>query len=182
VLAQSNTPMRRPTSPSSPMYIIHIDTWVNPDPQKCIDLILKDIRPYEVINISLSVSDFVLKKYPLTIVESWMRVCAENRIWATIQPASGYLNNFPYTDIVQYEYFYRKYPNFIGYNFAEQCWAFANLESRLERLKLFTNLIKLGNKYGGYLIVSSTQTMNTPVNNAVAMLKLDPDLQPPARL
>jgi hypothetical protein len=174
-LAQTNAPIRRPTSPSSPMYIVHIDTWVNPDPQKCIDLIPKEIRPYVVMNLSLSVSDFVLKKYPLTIVESWLRVCAENRIWAAIQPASGYLNNFPYTDIVQYEYFFRKYPNFIGYNFAEQCWGFANLENWLERLKLFTNLIKLGNKYGGYLIVSSTQTMNTPVNNAVAMLKLDPD-------
>ncbi len=123
---KADSPMRRPTSPSSPMWIIHIDTWINADPQKCIDLIPKDIRPYVVFNISLSVSDFVLKKYPFTIAESWLRICAENRVWATIQPSSGYPNNFPNTDLSVYEYFYKKYPNFIGWNFCEQSWGFPN--------------------------------------------------------
>ncbi len=53
---QTNAPLRRPISPSQPMWLIHIDSWNYPDPQKVIDLIPQDIRPYVVMNISLSIS------------------------------------------------------------------------------------------------------------------------------
>ncbi len=51
--------MRRPISPTQPMWIVHIDSWNNPDPQKVINLIPDDIRPYVVFNISLSSNNSV---------------------------------------------------------------------------------------------------------------------------
>src|SRR5687768_2543269 len=55
--AHSQTiPLRRSISPEKPMWLIHVDTWNTADPQKMIDLIPKDIRPYVVINISISIN------------------------------------------------------------------------------------------------------------------------------
>src|SRR6187402_667182 len=54
--AQSGTPLRRPISQNQPMWLIHIDTWNYADPQKIIALIPPDIRPFVVMNISLSIS------------------------------------------------------------------------------------------------------------------------------
>jgi hypothetical protein len=172
VNAQTKTPLRRAISPSSPVILVHIDTHTWPDPQKCIDLIPTDIRPYLVMNISLSAGDFVRKKYPFTICESWIRTCAENRIWATIQPASGYFCNFSDTALDDYEYFY-KYPNFLGWNFAEQNWGFPTLQDYITRLDLFTNLLKIANKYGGYLMVSNFLPLGNN-SNAVGKLKMLP--------
>jgi len=173
IKAQTKTPIKRPISSSSPMWLIHIDTWIWPDPQKCIDLIPKDIRPFVVMNISMSVSDFVKGKYPYTIAESWLRTCAENRMWAMIQPSSGFPNNFSETDLEVYEYFYAHYPNFIGWNFCEQNWGFPGTAEFITRLDLFTNLLKFANKYGGYLAVSNFMSIGN-YTNAVGKLKARP--------
>jgi hypothetical protein len=171
-------PLRRPISPTSPTWVIHIDVWAKADPQKVIDIVPADIRPYVIFNVALSVSDPGSGPYgknvnTISIAESWVRTCAEAGVWVTIQPASGYKNNLPYThgsnDI--YEHFYKEYPNFLGYNFAEQCWGFPSDADFDTRLALFSQLIRLGNKYGGYLFVSHTQTINAPQNNAIASLK-----------
>ena len=171
--APLNTPLRRPLSPESPMWVIHIDTWIWPDPQKAIDLIPEDIKPYVVFNISLSVSSFVRDKYPFTIAESWLRTCAENRVWATIQPASGFYCNFSYTELDDYEYFY-KYPNFLGWNFAEQNWGFETMQDFYKRLDLFIGLLKLADKYGGFLMVSNFMPLGNQTN-ALGKLKLHPE-------
>ncbi len=166
--------LRRPITPQSPAYLVHIDTWAWPDPQKCIDLIPEDIRPYVIMNISLSVSSFVKDKYPFTIAESWLRTCAENGMWAVIQPSSGGPNNFSDTSMEVYEYFYANYPNFLGWNFCEQSWGFnADYVFLPDRLNMFTKLLKLADEYGGYLVVSYTLTMAAPGCNALAMLKSD---------
>lgn len=55
-LSLNAAPLRRPISPDQPMWLVHIDTWNYPDPQKIIDLIPEDIRPYVVMNISLSIN------------------------------------------------------------------------------------------------------------------------------
>ena len=47
---------RRPLSNDSPMWIVHIDSWNYPDPEKIIDLVPEDILPYVVFNISLSIN------------------------------------------------------------------------------------------------------------------------------
>ena len=54
--AAETAKMRRPVSPGSPMWIVHIDTWYNSDPEKIIDLIPDDILPYVVFNISMNPS------------------------------------------------------------------------------------------------------------------------------
>ena len=181
----TNVALRRPVSPSSPMYIMHIDTWNYADPQKIINLIPADIRPYVVMNISLSISHdsatsrFKVAEYGYEIAKSWLRVCAENRMWATVQPASGGMVQFSETDLSVYEEFYKSYPNFIGFNYAEQFWGFddpidpvsAGWANRMANL---ANQMKLANKYGGYLIVSWCGNQYSPNINPIGMLKRNP--------
>jgi len=182
--AQSPASLRRPISNVSPAWLIHIDVWVKADPMKVIDLIPEDIRPYVIFNLSLSVSDPGTGPYGLnvntpTIVESWLRACAEHGVWAVIQPASGYECNLPYTHIANdiYERFYQEYPNFLGYNFAEQCWGYRNDADINERIVLFSDLLQLAAQYGGYLFVSHTQTISAPNLNALAFLKRNADFR-----
>ena len=83
----TNAPLRRPISPNQPMLLVHIDTWNYPDPQKIINLIPQDIRPYVVMNISLSISHdtnnvFNIVQYGYETAKSWVRTCAENNMWA----------------------------------------------------------------------------------------------------
>ena len=80
--AQAGAPLRRPISPNQPAWFIHIDVWNYPDPQKIIDLIPQDIRPYVVMNVSLSIShnvstgQFQVSEYGYETVKSWVRTCA----------------------------------------------------------------------------------------------------------
>jgi hypothetical protein len=164
-MKSTSTELRRPISTSTPMYLFHIDVWNYADPQKIINLVPEDIRPYVVFNISLSVS---LTKYGYSTAESWLRTCAENGVWATIQPASGGHCHFSDKDYSVYEYFFKNYPNFLGFNFAEQFWGFDTTDglhpdggktpSFAERCTTFANLLKIANTYGGYLIVSTCKT------------------------
>lgn len=183
-------PMRRPIDAQHPMWLIHIDCWNYPDPQKIIDLVPEDIRPWVVFNLSLSAShssetgEFTVSPDGYHICQSWIRVCAENRVWATIQPSSGGYNHFPENDLTIYEEFYQKYPNFIGWNFAEQFWGYndelgpnrrtATFE---QRMGLLTNLLKLAHKYGGYVIDSWCGVYWGASLNPVAMIKRFPDFK-----
>ena len=45
---------RRPIDSQHPLWFIHIDVWNSADPQKIIDLIPADIKPYVCMNLSLS--------------------------------------------------------------------------------------------------------------------------------
>jgi hypothetical protein len=171
--------MRRPISTQQPLWLIHIDTWNWPDPQKIIDLVPEDIRPYVVFNISLSVShnddtgEMTVAPDGYQIARSWLRTCAENRVWAVVQCASGGYSHFSEYDLSVYEEFYRDYPNFLGWNFAEQFWGFDEKFSCSfpERLGLFTELMKLAHRYGGYLITSFCGAYYGANLNPVAMLK-----------
>jgi len=178
--AQSNVSLRRPLSPTQPMWLIHIDTWNYADPQKIIDLIPKDIRPYVVMNISLSISHdttsrFKVVEYGYETAKSWLRTCAENQMWVMIQPASGGYSQFSENDLTVYEEFYRDYPNFIGFNYAEQFWGFDETDplspAWKDRIDHFSDLLKLGNQYGGYLVVSWCGNQWGPNINPIAMLK-----------
>lgn len=156
--------MRRPISPQQPMYIFHIDVWNNADPQKIIELIPEDMLPYTVFNISLSVSPNVTKDGFRT-AESWLRTCAENRVWALIQPASGGHSWFSDYDTEVYRYFFENYPNLLGFNYCEQFWGFDDADGLhpfglksptiTDRMNLFVNLLDLADEFGGYLVVSN---------------------------
>lgn len=175
--------LRRPISPENPAWFIHIDTWNTPDPQAIIDLIPADIRPYVVFNISLSVSrgsdgNFNNVANGYETAKSWLRTCAENNVWAMVQGASGGYCHWPdFSDYSQFEgslfeEFYREYPNFIGFNYAEQGWGFdQNSSTYDERLQHFANLMRLNHEYGGYLVVSFLNPSGASSNSGVAMIK-----------
>ena len=160
--------MRRPVDNAHPMWLVHIDCWNYADPQKIIDLMPEDVRPWCVFNLSLSAShststgEFTVSPNGIELVRSWGRVCAENRVWFTVQPSSGGYNHFPDNgDYTEYERFYKEFPNFIGFNFAEQFWGYeaelgpsAKSASFSQRMTTFAGLMKLAHKYGGYLITS----------------------------
>lgn len=181
--AFAQTPLRRVVSPEQPMWLVHIDTWNYPDPQKIIDLVPMDIRPYVVMNISLSMTHdadnrYVRSEYPYEIAKSWLRTCAENRMWAIVQPASGAYGVLPDNDMTIYEEFYRDYPNLIGFSYSEQSWGYGD-DSPLatnwpNRMAHLTKLLELGNKYGGYLVVSWCGNQYVTDINPIAMQKRNP--------
>ena len=45
---------RRPIDSRHPAWLVHIDVWNKADPQKIIDLIPANVRPYVIMNLSLS--------------------------------------------------------------------------------------------------------------------------------
>lgn len=191
-----NGHLRRPVSKDQPMWIVHIDSWNYADPKKIIDLIPKDILPYVVFNISLSINwDSTNKKWLMIqdgyeTAKSWLRTCAENNVWAMIQPASGGQSHFPdYDNTVNYDdtiygEFYRDYPNFIGFNYCEQFWGFESKDFKvtpIQRYKHFAELLKLSHKYGGYLVVSWCGNQWSPSINPIAMLKRVPEFEQACR-
>lgn len=188
--------IRRPISPQQPMWIVHIDSWNYADPAKIIDLVPKDILPYVVFNISLSINwDNKNKKWLMVqdgyeTAKSWLRTCAEKGVWATIQPASGGQCHFPdykADDDLEntiFAEFFRDYPNFLGYNYCEQFWGFEQESfpiSCQDRYRHFAALLKLCNKYGGYLNVSWCANQWSPSINPLAMLKQIPEWEAACR-
>lgn len=186
---------RRPVSPQQPMYIVHIDSWNYADPAKIIDLVPKDILPYVVFNISLSINwngtRWLMVQNGEETARSWLRTCAEKGVWAMIQPASGGQCHFPdyaADDDLEntiFGEFFRDYPNFIGYNYCEQFWGFDQegfTPSCADRYRHFAALLKLCNKYGGYLDVSWCANRWSPGINPIAMLKTVPEWEKACRL
>ena len=186
-------PMRRPITTDQPLWLVHIDTWNWADPDRIIDLVPEDIRPWVVMNISLSIShreegsfgspsvdNYVAPEF--TIVEdgyqcarSWVRACAERGMWCTVQPSSGGYSHFQNKDLDIFEEFF-EYPNFIGWNFCEQFWGYDNTYSCSfdQRMALFTELLKLSHKYGGYLFYSFCGPFWAGRINPVAMIRRYP--------
>jgi hypothetical protein len=153
-----NAQLRRPISPEQPMWIIHVDTWNTADPERIIEMVPEDIRPYVVFNLSLSATDAVCCNGP-DVCDAWMRACAAKRVWAMIQPASGSHSRFSDTEFSEYERYFKQYPNFIGWNFAEQFWGFGDTGQPTfeQRLNTFAHILDYCQEYGGYLVVSFTQ-------------------------
>lgn len=179
------SPLRRPISPQQPMWLVHIDTWNWADPQKIIDLVPMDVRPYVVFNISLSINhdaetgQWLTVEYGYETAKSWLRTCAENQVWAMIQPSSGGFSHFSDFDLTVYEEFYRDYPNLIGFNYCEQFWGYDSTTDPLsarwtDRINHFANLLELSSRYGGYLVVSWCGNRWSPNINPIAMLKRVP--------
>lgn len=182
---RSNAPLRRQISPEQPMWLVHIDTWNYADPQKIIALIPQDIRPFVVMNISLSISHdvdtsrFQVAEYGYEVAKSWLRACAENRMWAMVQPSSGGFSQFSDFDLSVYEEFFRDYPNMIGFNYCEQFWGYDSTTDPLsaawtDRINHFANLLELCDRYGGFLVVSWCGNQWSPPINPMGMLKRVP--------
>ena len=178
---------RRPVDSQHPMWLVHVDVWNQADPQKIIDLIPDDIKPYVVLNLSLSCAydkELNIHQRPQNAIssyKSWATVCQMNNMWFTLQPASGGHTHIHDNDLEIFEYFFKKYPNFLGWNFAEQFWGFNEAgdlfsSSEIERIQLFAELIPMHHKYGGFLTVSFCGNIRSHHLNPVGMMKRNASL------
>ena len=156
---------RRPIDSKHPMWIVHIDVWNTADPQKIIDLIPDDVKPFVCFNLSLSCqydterNVYKMPQNAILTYKSWASVCCANNVWFTCQPASGGHTHIMDDDLDTFEYFFKHYRNFLGWNFAEQFWGFdepgdRSSSSQAARWELFANLVEMSHNYGGLLIVS----------------------------
>ena len=186
--AQSlNAQQRRPIDASHPLWLIHVDVWYQADPQKIIDLIPSDIRPYVCLNLSLSCqydtqkNVYKMPHYAFQTYKSWATVCQQNRLWFTCQPASGGHTHIQDDDMQTFEYFFRQFPNFLGWNYAEQFWGFdesgdKSSSTQMGRWALFARLVELSHKYGGLLTVSFCGNVWSHALNPLGELKRCPAL------
>ena len=178
---------RRPIDNEHPLWLIHVDVWFNADPQKTIDLVPEDIRPYVCMNLSLSCgydkdkNRYKMPQQAVLTYKSWATVCQQNGMWFTCQPASGGHTHIQDDDLETFEYFFKQYPNFLGWNYAEQFWGFdepGDLSSSTQstRLALFAQLVEMSHKYGGFLTVSFCGNVWSHALNPVGMMKREPKL------
>jgi len=173
---------RRPIDNEHPLWLIHVDVWNKADPQKIIDLIPEDVRPYVCMNLSLSCSYdteqnvYKMPQQAVRTYKSWASVCQHNGLWFTCQPASGGHTHIQDDDLETFEYFYRRYPNFLGWNFAEQFWGFdetgdLSSSTQASRLALFAQLVPMAHKYGGFLTISFCGNIWSHPLNPLGMMK-----------
>lgn len=178
---------RRPIDNAHPLWMIHIDVWNSADPQKIIDLIPDDIKPYVCMNLSLSSSYdtandmYKMPRNAVRTYKSWASICQLNGLWFTCQPASGGHTHIQDDDLETFEYFFKTYPNFLGWNYAEQFWGFdepgdKSSSGRESRIALFAKLVEMSHNYGGFLTVSYCGNIWSHNLNPIAMLKSNGDL------
>ena len=94
----ADVPLRRPISPERPLWIVHIDTWNTPDPERIIEMVPEDIRPYVVFSLSLSATDATCHD-GFAVCDSWLKACAQKRVWSMVQCASGGHSRFSDHDL-----------------------------------------------------------------------------------
>lgn len=180
--AGAKVPLRRTLDSRHPMWLIHIDVWNAADPQKIIDLIPADIKPYVVMNLSLSCqydtekNVYKMPQNAILTYKSWASICCLNNLWFTCQPASGGHTHIQDDDLETFEYFFKTYKNFLGWNYAEQFWGFDEPNDRssstqASRWELFANLVEMSARYGGMLIESFCGNIWSHPLNPVGQLK-----------
>jgi len=177
---------RRPIDNQHPLWMVHIDVWNAADPQKIIDLVPDDIKPYVCMNLSLSCQydkEKNVYKMPQNAVrtyKSWATVCQQNGMWFTCQPASGGRTHFQVDDLETFEYFFKRYPNFLGWNFAEQFWGFDDDDmgsaTQVGQIALFAELVKMSHQYGGFLTISFCGNIWSHGLSPVGMMKRNSNL------
>lgn len=181
-MTELNAQERRPIDNRHPLWMIHIDVWNNADPQKIIDLIPADIKPYVCFNLSMSCSydtDLKIYKKPQNAIQtfkSWASVCCFNNVWFTCQPASGGHTHIKDNDLETFEYFFKEYKNFLGWNYCEQFWGFdepndASSSKAVDRIALFAKLVPMSHQYGGFLTISFCGNIWSHPLNPIGMMK-----------
>lgn len=179
---------RRPIDNQHPLWLIHIDVWNTADPQKIIDLIPEDIRPYVCMNLSLSCqydkekNVYKMPQQAVRTYKSWATVCQANGLWFTCQPASGGHTHIQDSDLETFEYFFKRFPNFLGWNFAEQFWGFdeqatdKSSSAQSTRWALFAKLVEMSHEYGGFLTVSFCGNIWSHPLNPIGEMKRNANL------
>ena len=178
---------RRPIDSQHPLWMIHIDVWNSADPQKIIDMVPKEIRPYVCMNLSLScqydknLDMYRMPRCAVRTYKSWASVCQANGMWFCCQPASGGHTHIQDDDLETFEYFFKTYPNFLGWNYAEQFWGFdeagdESSSTQASRIALFAKLVEMSHQYGGFLTVSFCGSVYSHPLNPIGMLKRNSNL------
>ena len=178
---------RRPIDNEHPLWLVHIDVWNKADPQKIIDLIPAEIKPYVCMNLSLSCqydtnkNVYKMPQQAVRTYKSWATVCQKNGLWFTCQPASGGHTHIQDDDLETFEYFFKRYPNFLGWNYAEQFWGFdeagdKSSSNQASRIALFAKLVPMHHKYGGVLTISFCGNIWSHPLNPMGMMKRNKDL------
>ena len=177
---------RRPIDNQHPLWMIHIDVWNAADPQKIIDLIPEDIRPYVCMNLSLSCqydkdrAVYLMPQNAMRTYRSWGSVCQKNGLWFTCQPASGGHTHLQCDDLETFEFMFKRFPNFLGWNFAEQFWGFDEdalySAKQTDQIALFAKLVEMSHNYGGFLTVSFCGNLWSHGLSPLGMLKRNSDL------
>ena len=178
---------RRPIDNQHPLWFIHVDVWYKADPQKIIDLIPDEVKPYVCMNLSLSCqydkekNIYKMPQYAFQTYKSWGTVCQQNGVWFTCQPASGGHTHIQDDDLVTFEYFFKKFPNFLGWNYAEQFWGFdeagdKSSSQQTTRWALFAKLVEMSHQYGGFLTVSFCGNIWSHALNPIGEMKRNKDL------
>ncbi|MDE6551494.1 MAG: glycosyl hydrolase family 98 [Muribaculaceae bacterium] len=178
---------RRPIDNQHPLWLVHVDVWNAADPQKIIDLIPEEIKPYVCMNLSLSCgydtkdNMYRMPRSAVRTYKSWASVCQHNGMWFTCQPASGGHTHIQDDDLETFEYFFKTYPNFLGWNYAEQFWGFdeagdKSSSTQESRIALFAKLVEMSHKYGGFLTVSFCGNIWSHPLNPLGMMKRNADL------
>lgn len=78
---------RRPIDSRHPLWLVHVDVWNKADPQKIIDLVPDEIKPFVCMNLSMSCQydkEKMVYKMPQDAVQtykSWASVCQHNNMW-----------------------------------------------------------------------------------------------------
>ena len=178
---------RRPIDSRHPLWLIHVDVWNKADPQKIINLIPDDIKPFVCMNLSLSCqydtekNVYKMPQNAIRTYKSWGTVCQANGLWFTCQPASGGHTHIQDDDLETFEYFYKRFPNFLGWNYAEQFWGFdepndKSSSSQASRIALFAKLVPMAHKYGGFLTISFCGNVWSHPLNPIGMMKRNKEL------
>ena len=173
---------RRPIDSQHPMWMIHVDVWNVADPQKIIDLIPDEIKPYVCMNLSLSCqydkerNMYKMPRCAVRTYKSWGSVCQANGLFFTCQPASGGHTHIQDDDLETFEYFFKRYPNFLGWNYAEQFWGFdesgdKSSSTQASRIALFAKLVPMHHQYGGVLTISFCGNIWSHPLNPLGMMK-----------
>src|SRR5436190_21250577 len=116
-------PLRRPLSPTTPMFLFQVQQPDASDPQTCINALPSDLRPYTVIMYCMGAQTGT-QTNGYAFADYFCNVAQQNGVWCMFQCASGYANTMANTNTADYEALLQKYPNLIGFAFAEQNWGF----------------------------------------------------------
>lgn len=153
------------------------------------------------INWSNDTHEWLMTQDGYELAKSWLKTCSDEGVWCMVQPASGgqchlpdydssgNIVNFPNKDEFVahadddyentiYAEFFRDYPGFIGFNYSEQFWGFESADfpvTPIQRYQHFAKLLRLCNKYGGYLNINWCANQWSAPLNPVAMLKRCPE-------
>jgi hypothetical protein len=183
--SRAQAPLRRPLSPQTPMFLFQVQQTDPADPQADINAVPPDVRPYTVMMYCLGAQSGTMTN-GYAMADYFCNVCRQNGMWCMVQCASGYANTMNNTNVADYQALFQKYPNLVGFAFAEQDWGFGSVATTSEfgpstfpdRLELFARLLQLCSQYGGFLYESEMETYGGNKGfNAVAKLKSNADFR-----